>query len=229
MAQRPAFLASRSGPLVVTETMEFPWYAGIARSRKQMCMRSLHQAIIVNHPAARILEVSRMSDSALGVSLSAFNLTFATPKSKRIISVESAFQASKVFESGGPFTDLLDRPSSEAKRDPRLQTSGRLVGFRFFGEDWPIEPQTLFYDWLYLNALLRNRDLTKSLTAYDVFTDIMFNPKKSINCQARSVALYVSLSLRGSLDQAMSSRKDFMAATHRETSSANSSGQPNLL
>jgi len=34
-----------------------------------------------------------------------------------------------------PYVDLLDKSSREAKKDPRIQESGRLWGFRFFGTD----------------------------------------------------------------------------------------------
>ena len=35
--------------------------------------------------------------------------------------------------------------------------------------------------------------LDENLEIYDAFTDIEFNPNKSINCQARSCALFLAL------------------------------------
>lgn len=46
----------------------------------------------------------------------------------------------------------------DAKRDPRLQASGRLTGFRFNGSSFPLEPKTAFYDWLYINAIYPHRE-----------------------------------------------------------------------
>jgi type I restriction enzyme M protein len=46
---------------------------------------------------------------------------------------------------------------------------------------------------------------------YDSFTDIEFNPEKSINCQAKSCALFVSLHREGYLTQALNSPEDFIA------------------
>lgn len=43
------------------------------------------------------------------------------------------------------------------------------------------------------------------------FTDIEFNPKKTINCQAYAAALFVSLSKRGILHNAIHSRDNFLA------------------
>nr|WP_272214503.1 hypothetical protein [Marinicella sp. W31]MDC2880121.1 hypothetical protein [Marinicella sp. W31] len=158
------------------------------------------------------MEISSKSEESLGIALSAFNLKLNYPQTGNPLPLECAFQGSKVFEEGGPYTDLFNVSPREAKRDPRLKSSGRLVAFRFGGEDWPLEPQTGFYDWLYISALVRQPQLAERLLDYSAFTDIEFNPEKSINCQAYSAALYVSLSLRGLLRRAATDRKAFLAA-----------------
>lgn len=209
MAKRPIFIAETFGKeFVRVRSVDFAWHAGMAMSRKKMSMRSLHEAAKARFPQKQLLEVSRMSDTSLGQALSAFNLTFEIFGRK--IPVECGFQASKVFENGGPFLDLLDVSPADAKRDTRLQVSGRLTGFRFFKEEWPNEPPTAFYDWIYLNALHKQQELAKAVTKYDIFTDIAFNPEKSINCQAGAVALYVALFRRGELHKALSSREAFL-------------------
>ena len=151
-----------------------------------------------------------MSDEELGKQLSAFNLTLQRKDNGQELPVECAFQASKIFERGGPFLDLLSESPAAAKRDARLQESGRLTGFRFLDEDWPNEPPTAFYSWIYLNALRRHPHLASAVTEYDIVTDIAFNPQKSINCQASSVALYVALARRRELLGALSSRHAFL-------------------
>ena len=131
------------------------------------------------------------------------------------IKLELAFQGSKVFENGGPFSDLYrkgDKEIGEAKRDPRLWESGALIGFHFEGFDFPLEPKTAFYDWLYCTFLSDYRDWARKLYDYAGFTDIEFNPHRSINCQARSAALFLSLMTRGELDQALSSPSAFIQA-----------------
>lgn len=211
MATRPIFLAESAGPkLVRVKQVEFVWHAGMAKSRRQMSMRSLHEAARALYPEARILEVSRMSDDPLGEQLSAFNLTFMPAGYDHEVSVECAFQASKVFERGGPFRDLLKASPADAKSDRRLQDSGRLIGFRFLEEEWPNKPLTAFYDWIYLNALHGRPKLAKAITRYNMFTDIVFNPKKSINCQAGAAALYTALVVRGELQAALSSKESFL-------------------
>ena len=141
--------------------------------------------------------------------LSAFNLEIETVKKKHRFSVESAYQASKVFSQGGPYLDLLEETPWASKKDTRLKSSGRLLNFTFFGEDWELEPKTMFYDWLYINALAKNPSLLAQLKGCDAFTDIEFNPQKSINCQAHAAALYVSLDLRGMLREALNSSQSY--------------------
>jgi hypothetical protein len=209
MAQRPVYLPATSGPtLVKTKMIDFQWYPGMSLSQKQKSIASLHQQASDTLGIRRTLEVSSKSPEKLGVSLSAFNLMITTPK--RRYSVECAYQSSKVFELGGPYTDILGKTSLEAKRDPRLKESGKLIKFAFYNTDWPLQPTTAFYDYLYINALLRNSQLHDELDQYEAFTDIEFNPSKSLNCQAYSVALYRSLKKRGLLEEACKSQELFL-------------------
>jgi hypothetical protein len=184
--------------------VDFKWFPGMAVSQKQKSITSLHDAAHQEIPGiSNILEVSSKSENELGVSLSAFNLMINTLNFNRTFSVEQAFQSSKIFENGGPFVELLQKTSREAKKDPRLKNSGKLKGFKFCGVNWELEPQTAFYDWLYINALIKQSELARKVMSYSAFTDIEFNPEKSINCQAYSVALYVSLNKRNLLEASL--------------------------
>ena len=212
MAERPIYIPKASGPLFVkTEMVKFQWSPGMAASQKQKSIAALHEAAIQNNLCSRPLEVSSKSPITTGVALSAFNLGSQTQKSQRTFTVETAFQSSKVFEQGGPYRDLLHATSLEAKKDPRLQESGRLVRFEFFGDSWALEPKTAFYDWLYINTLIKNDELVQDVSLFDAFTDIEFNPERSINCQAYSLALFKSLQSRDLLDEALVSREAFLS------------------
>jgi len=125
-------------------------------------------------------------------------------------SVECAFQASKVFRHGGPFVDLLNVSSRAAKTDRRLRNSGELVGFKYFAHEFPLEPKTYFYDWLYASALCRDGKLVEQVMTFDAFTDIEHNPERSINCQARTVAKVVGLARAGLLEDALQSPRVFL-------------------
>ena len=211
MAERPIFIPAVEGrALVRTKFVEFKWFPGMAASQKQKSVDSLHDSACKLAGISKILEVSSKSREELGVELSAFNLTFTTVKHQRTFSVECAYQSSKIFERGGPYVDMLDLTSRESKKDERLRSSGRLLGFRFFGADWALEPQTAFYDWLYINALKKKSGIPDQLLEYSAFTDIEFNPERSINCQAYSVALFMSLVRRGLLEEATASKEAFL-------------------
>lgn len=211
MAERPVFLPGDidEGRVLVREvTVSFEWHPGMAPSRKRMNVASLHEAA---HACSLspLLEVSTKGDNPLGQRLSAFNLTVDTPETGEI-SVESAFQGSKVFTRGGPFTDLYGMSGRQVKSDQRLRTSGSLLRFEFAGERWGLQPVTAFYDWLYLRALKQHPELGAELPDFAGFTDIEFNPKRSLNCQARSCALYVALVKSGRLEQALADKDAYL-------------------
>lgn len=208
-AKRPVFIPLPDQfPYIKEILVEFEWFPGFALSQAQKSIDSLHR----NAGKAGIrpvLEISSKSLQMLGVSLSAFNLKFEPPGQKRI-SVECAFQGSKIFQKGGPFTELYFRTSKEAKMDPRLRNSGDLTGFSYFGKSFPTNPLTAFYDWLYITALSQNLELAQQLLQYQGFTDIAFNPAKSFSCQARSAALYMSLHASGLIEQAVNDQEFYI-------------------
>jgi hypothetical protein len=194
MAERPIFVPSPQGPsLVWKHDVSFQWYPGMSIKQSQKSIDSLHAAAREQLHVRKVLEISSKSKDPLGVKLSAFNLMIHTTRYHQTFSVECAYQSSKVFERGGPYKDIRDMTSREAKGDPRLRDSGPLIGFRFFEVDWELEPKTAFYDWLYINALHKQPELADYVLKHKAFSDIAFNPERSLNCQAFSAALYVAL------------------------------------
>lgn len=209
MAERPVFAPSLSGTRLVEEVpISFTWHPGMAPSQKKKNVTALHNAAHMRG-FSYLLEVSSKSDREIGRKLSAFHQKIRL-KNGRMISLENAFQGSKVFENGGPYTDLYDVEPRDAKRDMRLKESGKLLHFEFEGEIFPLYPKSVFYDWLYIRAILPQREWLKRLSKVDGFTDIEFNPEKSVNCQARSCAYFVALERRGELDDAISGFNKFM-------------------
>ncbi len=224
MAVRPVFVPVVSGPcLVETRSIEFEWFPGLSAAQKQRCIDALHAAALRLPEVEAVLERSSTTRHPLAVASSAFNLR-STFGGLRNASVECVFQSSKVFERGGPYLDLLVMTSREAKRDERLHSSGGLVAFRLEDVEWGLEPKTAFYDWLYVHALIGQSDMAEGLLRFSAFTDIEFNPRRSINCQAYSAALFVSLWRRGVLDEALSSREAFLSITGGEGSRDSSVG-----
>lgn len=210
MATRPIFIPNNTeNPGAEEKLLEFKWHSGLAKSQKQKSVAELHNAA-KKIGFKNVLEISSKSELELGVSLSAFNLIIETKKNKNIFTVEAAFQGSKVFSKGGPYKDLISMNSLAAKKDIRLKESGSLIGFEFFGKKFPLEPRTYFYDWIYINALAKQTELADKVLSFDCFTDIEFNPKKSINCQAHSVAVYISLVKTSLIKDALSSPEDFL-------------------
>ena len=197
MATRPAWALKDSR--VIKCNFDFTWNGGFAVSQKQKNIKALHEAIDKQfHEQA--LEISTKSLDDLGKRMSAFTLKLDG------VLLECVFQSGKVFSNGGPYKDLLEVSPKEAKGDERLKTSGNLTAFEYNDVRWPLEPKTAFYDYLYVKAALAefsDKEL-RSLDAYTWFTDIEFNPNKSINSQARSVAILKAV-LKDSAQQTLSS------------------------
>ena len=209
MARRLVFVPDSGRPYVSELSLDFEYFPGFSIQQKQRSIASLHASYVDKFPSSRVLEVSSKSERDIGVRLSAFNLMIEHP-GRGSYSVECAFQASKVFLHGGPFVDLLDASSRAAKTDRRLRESGELVAFRYCEHEFPLEPKTYFYDWLYASALCRDDKLVEQVMMFDVFTDIEHNPERSINCQARSVAKVVGLAWAGLLEDALQSPQTFL-------------------
>jgi len=225
MAKRPIFVPGSSPAGLVKEVyVDFDWYPGFSITQKEKSISSLHHSAKA-HGINSVLEISTKSPLLLGKELSAFNLRFKTGGS--VMVVEAAFQGSKVFEHGGPFTDIYKFPGHEAKKDTRLRNSGNLLEFDLQGEIWGLEPKTAFYDWIYINAIHQNPVLGEQLAQFDGFSDIEFNPEKSFSCQARSAALYVSLSNRNLLAEALLGKNNYLQLISPDRSE-NSFGQSAL-
>ena len=189
MASRPFFIPNNNkNELVKTELVEFKWFSGFAKIQKQKSILSFHENISKQFKYKKILEISTKSDDDLGVKLSAFNLKINFNNKEYFL--ESLFQGSKVFSNEGPYEDIYVKESIDAKRDERIKRSD-LKEFSFFGEKFTLEFD--FYSWLYFLALKQNKKLTGEMLHYQAFTDIEFNPEKSLNCQAYSAALYSSM------------------------------------
>lgn len=181
MAKRPAWTIENGK--IISKDFEFAWNGGFAISQKRKNINALHQAI-EDATGQTALEISSKGEVELGNQLSAFKMKTTG------VFIENVFQASKRYENGGPYLDLLDVAPKDAKRDERHKISGKLVAFVRNGEGWPLEPKTVFYDYIYVLAVIENFGCELDINEYNWFTDIEFNPGKSINCQARAVAIY---------------------------------------
>ena len=184
------------------EIVEYVGFPGFEVSQRQKSIISLHSAITKKYPYAKVLEISTKSPLKEGADLSAFNLLIDGKP------LECVFQSSKVFEGGEQFEFLIDAEPSEAKHFIR-SIDKELTGFRYKDEDFPLVPKSLFYDYIYIKALMQSEKDLSYLKKYNVYTDIEFNEKKQINCQARSVAIFSYMLRNDKLDYYTSSLERF--------------------
>lgn len=205
MATRPVFFDNHPGSCPATKEfqIEFDWYPGFSVAQKQRSIASLHSRIVSTTDLRNPLEISSKSATPLGVALSAFNLQLRFLCDPPLnASVETVYQGSKIY--AGQHRSDNDRyflqPREARKRAREHEACHDLSGWAIGNYYFNLDSGTDFYDWLYLGALYQQLELLRKLLQYDCFTDIEFNPKKSLACQARSAALARSEYLsRGSL------------------------------
>ena len=185
------------------EIVTFNYVKGLAFSQKCKNVLSFHSSIQEQFPNLRLLEVSTKSYNPLGVALSAFNLKLDGRP------VESIYHSSKVFDNGDCFEFVKDFAPLYAKKFVRENSIGDLRGYMFNGTELPLEPKSFFYDYIYISALMQHPEVSNSISEYDIFTDIEFNEKKGINCQARACAIYSYMLRTNSVDKYMSSMEEF--------------------
>lgn len=183
--------------------IEFEYIKGMSFSQKQKNVRSFHNAIQRIYPDKRIIEISTKSPSELGVNLSAFNLKLDGHP------LECVFQSSKIFAGNVQCKNLLFEEPKAAKQYIRENVALPVIGFEYKNERFETFPHTMFYDYIYISALLQSKSDMSEIADYDIFTDIEFNEKKAYNCQARSCAIYAYLLRTKSVEYYMSSRENF--------------------
>lgn len=206
MAERSVYVSKDVYPYFEEISVQFDYFRGFALSQKRKSQIGIHQNFLAAYPKKKVLEISSESLYSLGAALSALNLKKRTKSG--ITSVESAFMASRIFgehDEIGPFPEFLFLPAKECKKLVVEKSQG-LISYhsRFDGLDFyaPEHFISLFYDFIYLNALCEeeNKAVAEQLLTegYDAFTDLA---KLSYNSQARSCALFVSLTKNGLIDQ----------------------------
>lgn len=168
MAVRPIFISS--GNLeepFVKEDITFTWVKGMSYAQKCKRRDSLASEIEKLHDIKKWLEISTKSDKDIGVKLSAKNLVLKTSTGSD--TVENIYQKAKYFYKG------------------------EIVGFKYNNCVFENDPTGMFYDYIYIYAILQNKELIDDLVKFNIFSDIEFNPKKSINTQARAAAIFKTL------------------------------------
>lgn len=183
MAVRPIFISTNDieNPFV-KEEISFEWISGM--SYKQKCIRrdSLKKEIAKKYDINRWLEVSTKSDKDIGIKLSALNLELIMKT--KTMTVEDVYQGSKIIRDG------------------------KIEGFRCGNSYFENNPYGMYYDYIYMLALYQHPELIKQINDYIIFTDIEFNPNKSLNTQARAMAIFKTL-LDNNYLELLESQSDF--------------------
>lgn len=208
------------------KVVEFEWHLGMSWQQKQKS--SLSMLAQLKSEGYKPIEISRRSeDLDFGVQLSAFNLKLNNYNVENIFQAYKVCNDGGPYldllkvepqkargdcriqtsESKKPcqFNHVEYKNKSFYNSENiceycRTRSERHLVSFSSGKVHWGIEPKSLFYDAVYISALLQNKHLSDCLVEYNAFTDIEFNQKVPysqnkgpFNCQARSCAIFSTL------------------------------------
>lgn len=218
MATRPVFVPDADpdhAQLVHEHEVDFQWVPGSSPEARRENIVKLHAAA-GHRNLDPLLEVSEESNHPLGVFLGVSNLAVEDDKSY-LVPLPAAYQGSKVFTGGGPFTDLFTMGDEEIAADERLTGSGDLAGFRFGGLEWGLKAGTMFYDWLTVQAIHRYPKLRRGLRRFMGFTEIDCRVADTGVCHARSCALYAALAEKKLLEEVVGSQDRFIEVLLRDS------------
>lgn len=203
MTMRGVFIPKDTYPYFEEVYVSFDWFGGFAKVQKQRCALSL----MLNFNEAywnkgyKLLEISSGSLEPLGEKLSAMSLKKYVPSEGKSYYLESVFQSSRIYNNSGiligPHHEFYSMEGKACKKKVKELSLGLIsYKYEFEGVIFPAPAFhiSLFYDYLYLNALLEpeNRAVRDELlkSGYNAFSDLA---TKALNSQARSCALFVAL------------------------------------
>jgi hypothetical protein len=226
MATRTICFPISGYPYCKEQPVTFTWIKGSKRQN----IRAVHDAVHTTDPDFSILEVSSASVQPEGEAVSSLRLLLHLDSVAQDVPISTVFEAAKVFEHGGPFTDLLTCEPPKVHKDTRLRTNGALLRYSLEGNEYPIEPYPdSFFEWLYCRALKQFPEKAAQLSRYNAFSDIAAaaDSKKYYGDSSRAAAIYVGLAAAGKLP-CIDSYESFIAEVYTEPNPLPKSGKSEI-
>ena len=193
MAKRPVFVPNPSGTRLVTEVpVEFHWHPGMAASQKK---KKRCRIACGGEQPSRTCQYPRDIEQVRAQGRHPAQRIPSAPDERTGMRPpwNAGSREARFSKAADPLPISISSPRAKQNVTLDCVKAGDLVGFRFEGRDFPLSPATAFYDWIYIRALAPHSDWAQKLGRFDAFSDIEFNPTKSVNCQARSCATFVAL------------------------------------
>ena len=226
MATRTICFPISGYPYCKEQPVTFTWIKGSKRQN----IRAVHDAVHTTDPDVSILEVSSASVQPEGEGVSSLRLLLHLDSVAQDVPISTVFEATKVFEHGGPFADLLTCEPPKVHKDTRLRTSGELLRYSLEESEYPTEPYPdSFFEWLYCRALKQSPEKAAQLSRYNAFSDIAAaaDSKKYYGDSSRAAAIYVGLAAAGKLP-CIDSFESFIAEVYTEPKPLPKSGRSEI-
>ena len=223
MATRTICFPISGYPYCKEQPVTFTWIKGSKRQN----IRAVHEAVHTTDPDVSILEVSSASVQPEGEAVSSLRLLLHLDSVAQDVPISTVFEATKVFEHGGPFADLLTCEPPKVHKDTRLRTSGELLHYSLEGSEYPAKPYSdSFFEWIYCRALKQFPEKAEQMSRYNAFSDIAAaaDSKKYYGDSSRAAAIYMGLAAAGKLS-CIDSYASFIAEVYTEPKPLPKSGK----
>ena len=211
MAQKPVYITKNKYPYFEEIGVNCTWFGGFSQAQKLRCIISVHENFKAAYPEYPVCEISHASPVQTGKELSAMSLKKYVPSKQSYYCMESVFQSSRIYtnpqtnETVGPFKEFLPLDGKSCKKKVKELSNGwHSYAYHFENVSCPAPDFhiSLFYDWIYMSALLEeaNESVRKALltSGFRAFTDLATN---ALNSQARSCAIFMSLAEQNLLER----------------------------
>lgn len=186
MTKKPVFMIGTGDRPVITFITETECAGSASKEQKQMSVQLLHDSFKTEYPAAKVLEISPLSQDPIGRMLTDDKLTF-TDADGRILSCREAMKLAET-EYPEKKEEPKKKPQSAAKEAKQKKAMSMPVAHVFEGRRIEAKTQRLFYTWLYVRALTEHGELIPVLLSYDAFTEYSYAATRRVNTPAFSAA-----------------------------------------
>ncbi|MBR4636660.1 MAG: hypothetical protein IKO51_09935 [Clostridia bacterium] len=199
MTKKPVFMIGTGDRPVITFITETECAGSASKEQKQTSVQRLHDSFKAEHPAAKVLEISPLSQDPIGRILTDEKLTFECSDGRTMSCREAMKTAVAEYP---PEKEEPPKKAGAAKETKKKKAVPTPAAYVFAGRRIDARPPRLFFTWLFIRSLAAHRELLVSLLSYDAFSEYSYAFSRRINTPAFSAAVAVWLERNGLFDEA---------------------------
>lgn len=198
MEVRSVYSTRKEAPYYYEHCIEVP------RNKKEDVMGTnaelLHAAFQHLVHDKKVIEFSSKSDHKSVKKLLPGKLTKVVDGKK--MTINKIFKtAERVSSDDSSANNIIVNVVNKTVVEVAARKEPKTIGYKYDGHIFSSRPRQMFYNYLYINALLEHQDRMAYLAEYDAFSDVQVASSSGNPVPAQAVAIYVSLARLGLLEK----------------------------